>query len=215
MAEILICDDDIELMNILAEWLEIQGHSASTINKPELVKTTLLSRPFDLLIIDHDMPKMTGQEVLEEIRDIFTTAELPVAFFTGHSQKDLVFNAVKYGVTGYFMKPLNFESAQAKIPQLLPRRLNIKEVRAMMETGFTADRNLAKEPGLNNYLGSACSLYPVVFEDVKYILATSDAIRHPRLQLKFSDGEIYMGVTVYVQQFGKWVRVFPTIWQRT
>jgi DNA-binding response OmpR family regulator len=214
MAEILICDDEEEITKLMAEWLETLGHTATALNKPKQIKPTLLSRPFDLVIVDQNMPVMTGKEVLEEVRQIFSPAELPVVFLTGHSEKDLVMQVAKIGVSGFFVKPLKFDVMEAKLPTLMPRRFNIKEVRGMMEKCQVPDRTLSQLPGLSAYMGRPSSLFSVAFDEGKYILAAGDTITSMRQQQKLNDGEVYIGVTVYTQNAGKWVRVFPTIWQK-
>jgi CheY-like chemotaxis protein len=214
MAEILVCDDEVEITKLMAEWLETIGHTATVVNKPEQIKATLLSRPFDLLIVDQSMPHMTGKEVLEEIRQIFSPAELPVVFLTGHSEKDLVVQVAKIGISGFFVKPLKFEVMEAKLPSLMPKRFNIKQVRGMMEKCLVPDRALSQLPGLTSYIGRPSSLFSVAFDEHKYILAAGDTISSLRQQQNLSDGEVYMGVTVYTQAGGKWVRIFPTLWQK-
>lgn len=214
MADILLCDDEEEITKLMAEWLETLGHKATVVNKPEEIKSTVLMHPFDLLIVDQNMPKMTGKEVLAEVREIFSPAELPVVFLTGHSDKDLVIQVAKIGVAGFFVKPLKFDTMEAKLPSLMPRRFNIKEVRDMMEKCLVPDRTLSQLPGLSAYIGRPSSLFSVAFDEGKYILAAGDTITSLRQQKKLNDGEVCMGVTVYTQLSGKWVRVFPTLWQK-
>ncbi len=213
MAEILICDDEEGITSVLADWLDLQGHQTTVLNDSQLIKSTLLTRPFDLLIVDHSMPKITGKDVLEEIRKIFSPAELPVAFLTGHSEKDLVLEVAKSGIAGFFVKPLNFDSIEAKLPAMLPKRLNIKDVRNLMEKCLVPDRSLSSQPGLMAYIGQSISLFSVTENEGKYILASSETIKSLRQHHKLTDVEICTNIKVYTQTSGKWCRIFPTMWQ--
>ena len=213
MAEILICDDEEGITSVLADWLDMQGHQTTVLNDSQLIKSTLLARPFDLLIVDHSMPNMTGKEVLEEIRQLFSPAELPVAFLTGHSAKDLVLEVAKIGIAGFFVKPLNFESIEAKLPALFARRLSLMEVRGMMEKCLVPDRTLSNQPGLSAYIARPSSLFSIVFDDKKYILAAGEQIKSLRQHQKYSDVEICTSIKIYTLTTGKWCRIFPTMWQ--
>jgi two-component system chemotaxis response regulator CheY len=213
VAEILICDDEEGITSVLADWLDLQGHQTTVLNDSQLIKSTLLTRPFDLLSVDHSMPKITGKDVLEEIRKIFSPAELPVAFLTGHSEKDLVLEVAKSGIAGFFVKPLNFDSIEAKLPAMLPKRLNIKDVRNLMEKCLVPDRSLSSQPGLMAYIGQSISLFSVTENEGKYILASSETIKSLRQHHKLTDVEICTNIKVYTQTSGKWCRIFPTMWQ--
>ena len=63
----------------------------------------------DFIFLDLNMPKMSGLEFLEELRSSPDLKKLPV-FITTTSSDDADVNAArKFGISGYIIKPLNFE----------------------------------------------------------------------------------------------------------
>lgn len=68
----------------------------------------LIKHKPDLMLLDIDMPKMSGMEVLKRIRRSRDRKikKLPIIMFTGNVDKDVVENIVQLGVSGYLVKPL-------------------------------------------------------------------------------------------------------------
>jgi len=61
---------------------------------------------FDLIISDINMPRLTGIEMLEEIRSFDT--EIPVLIFSAYNEVRYFIETIKLGVDGYILKPLEF-----------------------------------------------------------------------------------------------------------
>jgi DNA-binding response OmpR family regulator len=212
MANILVCDDEIEIGKLLQEWLDSLGHSVTLLTKPELVVASLVKERFELLILDYKMPEMSGQEVLTEVRKLFTAAEVPVVFLTGHGAKEIVVEVVKSGISGFFVKPLNFDAMAIKLPALLARRLGIGDVRAMMESCQMADKTLSKLPGLVSYAPRPSSLFSVNMGGEKLILANVGDVAPVRSQNQWKDKDIMTGIKIYAQVTGTWYQLWPTFW---
>jgi CheY-like chemotaxis protein len=67
------------------------------------------STPPKLVILDLDMPIMTGLEVLRRIRADPATMEIPVVVLTGGYRPDEIREALKLGVNSYFLKPTSYD----------------------------------------------------------------------------------------------------------
>jgi len=73
----------------------------------------------DLVISDWNMPLMTGQELLKNIRRNQQLAHIPFLMLTARSDKNSVLDAINSGVTEYMHKPFDRQTLIEKISQLL------------------------------------------------------------------------------------------------
>ena len=73
----------------------------------------------DLIILDIEMPKMDGYEVLSMIRQLDHLADVPVIFLTSNSDKYHVVRAVADGAQDYVVKPVDQEVLLKKISAVL------------------------------------------------------------------------------------------------
>ena len=76
------------------------------------------SNPFDLVVLDWNMPGKTGRQVTSEIRA--RDAVVPVLMVTGKAERADVLEAIRAGVTDYLLKPFSPGSLEAKLLALLP-----------------------------------------------------------------------------------------------
>ena len=80
---ILIADDDPQIREILSEVLTDNGASVTAAaDGKEAVHQALLA-PYDLFILDFEMPNMTGVEACRALRQNAFTAKTPILFMTG------------------------------------------------------------------------------------------------------------------------------------
>lgn len=63
--------------------------------------------PFDLIISDWNMPKISGLELLKKVKSDPRFAHLPFIMVTAESEKSQILEALKAGVDQYLMKPFN------------------------------------------------------------------------------------------------------------
>ena len=111
---ILLCDDDMMFLKMVQEWLSPEYHVT-------IVKTGLMAVPFalnnqpELILLDFEMPVMNGPKVLEALRGDSKTAQIPVVFLTGHSDKDSVMKVMKLRPQGYLLKSTKKEDIIASV----------------------------------------------------------------------------------------------------
>ena len=67
----------------------------------------------DLIISDVDMPKMSGLELLEKIRE--NDNNIPFIFTTAHSQVDFLLKAISLNISDYLIKPINISALKSKV----------------------------------------------------------------------------------------------------
>lgn len=78
---VLVADDDASLLRVTVRLLTSSGYEAEGAEDGEAAWTALNREPFDLLITDHCMPRLTGVELLKRLRT--ARMELPVIMVSG------------------------------------------------------------------------------------------------------------------------------------
>ncbi|MFC1609132.1 response regulator transcription factor [Patescibacteria group bacterium] len=102
--KILIVEDDIELKDMLKEFLVEEGFDVVSASDGESgVQSTIEELP-DLILLDIILPRKSGYEVLEEIKSNDKTKAIPVMVLTNLSSLDDIQKALDLGATNYLVK---------------------------------------------------------------------------------------------------------------
>ena len=80
----------------------------------------IADNPVDLILLDYDMPEMTGYEVLLGIRTNRLTKDVPVIFLTGVTNDRMRQEMMGRGATDYLCKPIETEDLKQCIKKYLP-----------------------------------------------------------------------------------------------
>ncbi len=119
-ATILLADDDAQMRRLVRTVLEREGfvvvEAADGLDTLAAVET----KGIDLILLDHDMPRLTGLGVLEELRASVATAALPVIMLTARTD-DTESQALELGAQDYLTKPVQPRSLVARVRAVLKR----------------------------------------------------------------------------------------------
>jgi len=83
-------------------------------NGKEALKV-LKEKPVNLILLDWNMPELSGIDFLKAVRSIEAYKSLPIIMITGEKAKTNVIEALKYGVTDYIVKPIDRLSFNEKL----------------------------------------------------------------------------------------------------
>lgn len=111
-------DDDVELCDLVAEYLEPDGLAVEAINHPEHGLTRALSGEHGLLVLDVMMPGLNGFEVLRRLR---AQSRLPVLMLTARGSDVDRIVGLELGADDYLPKPFNPRELVARIHAILRR----------------------------------------------------------------------------------------------
>lgn len=120
MAKLLLVDDDLELVALLAELLSLEGFTIETAGNGKQALNKL-DMSYDLILLDVMMPVMDGIETLKKIREKFTT---PVLMLTARGTESDRVIGLELGADDYLAKPFNDRELIARIKAIL-RRTNL------------------------------------------------------------------------------------------
>ncbi|MFN0250747.1 MAG: HD domain-containing phosphohydrolase [Kofleriaceae bacterium] len=127
-ARILVVDDERVIREILAEFLSLEGFSVHTVEDGEKALTELRLRPYDLLITDLKMPRLSGLQLLERIEA--ERLGVLTVLMTGFGTVETAIEAMKKGAYDYLLKPFKVEEVIHVVERALYRqRLQAENIR--------------------------------------------------------------------------------------
>ncbi len=117
---ILVVDDERVIREILAEFLTLEGYAVRTVEDGEKALTELRIRPYDLVITDLKMPRISGLQLLEKIGQ----ENIPVLtiLMTGFGTVETAIEAMKRGAYDYLLKPFKVEEVIQTVQRALDRQ---------------------------------------------------------------------------------------------
>lgn len=126
---ILIVDDDWKACRLLEETLEDYGHIATSCRRPERVIELLRDGPFDVCLLDVNMPTMSGWDLLQRIKSDPATTHTSVIVVSGTEKDESATKAITLGADDFISKPVNCSLLAARIANCLARsRQHLREL---------------------------------------------------------------------------------------
>jgi DNA-binding NtrC family response regulator len=139
-AHILITDDDAVSCRLFAKVLEGEGYQVEWVQSGEDALTCLRDGTYDLLVVDVQMPGMSGLDVTREVRTEYPS--LPVVVMTAFGSMETAFEAIREGAFDYISKPMNLEELKHTVSRALAQRAFRDRPEETGEAGESRD-----EPG--------------------------------------------------------------------
>lgn len=141
MKKILVIDDEIDICNMLKEYLQMEDYLVYTAADANEALKQVCNQP-DLILLDINMPQMDGYELCERIRDELTC---PILFLSARTEEKDRVNGFKVGGDDYIVKPFSMDELLARIAAHLRRedRKNNRNKVYMDET-ITVDFDAGK-----------------------------------------------------------------------
>ena len=112
---LLIVDDDPANRDMLSRRLGKSGYTFELAENGEQACARLDSSKFDLVLLDVNMPGLSGLEVLARIRKTRSMLELPVLLVTARTDSQCIVDGLDRGANDYITKPIDFPVALARI----------------------------------------------------------------------------------------------------
>jgi adenylate cyclase len=119
---LLVADDNKVNRLLLTRTLELQGHSVATAANGRVALEMLQREPFDLLLLDMEMPEMDGFTLLEHLGRDLRLRDLPVIVTSSLEGLDHVVRCIELGAEDYLPKPVNPVLLKARIGASLEKK---------------------------------------------------------------------------------------------
>ncbi len=104
---ILIVDDEPVNRQVLVNLLSLQHYHISEVSSGREALDLLQERLFDLILLDVMMPRMSGYEVCQKIRERYPVQELPIIFLTAKGRVNDLVTGFSLGANDYLTKPIS------------------------------------------------------------------------------------------------------------
>lgn len=114
----LVVDDSITMQTILKDILTGMGVQVDCAADGPLALEMVRRASYNVLLLDWNMPKLLGIDVLRELRAAGNNT--PVVMVTTESEKQKVLEAIKAGANDYLTKPFVKETIVTRVGRLLP-----------------------------------------------------------------------------------------------
>jgi len=118
MKLVWIVDDDDEMGHAVSLMLKLLDCETKHFNGPRLAAQALLAggRP-DLMVLDINMPEVSGLDMLEFLRRRKEWKDLPVIMLSSEAADVMVDKALQMGADGYVMKPVTIDELEKVMSQ--------------------------------------------------------------------------------------------------
>ncbi len=124
--KVLIVDDEERFRSTMRKLLLAEGLEASTCGNAIDALEELRKNHYDIVILDVQMPDMTGVEALPQIK--LVDPEIEVIVLTGHASVDTARSIIKNGAFDYLLKPYSMETLLEKIESAFDRKIARKKL---------------------------------------------------------------------------------------
>jgi two-component system response regulator CpxR len=118
MNRILLADDDIELCEMLKEYLDVEGFQVGMAHDGQSALSQARTGDYDLVVLDVMMPQLNGFDVLRQLR---TDSLMPVLMLTARGEDVDSIVGLELGADDYLPKPCNPRVLVARIRAILRR----------------------------------------------------------------------------------------------
>ncbi|KIC46005.1 chemotaxis protein CheY [Ruegeria sp. ANG-S4] len=145
---ILVCDDEIDVREMLQEYLSKRGYRVSAASGGDQLRAIVSAEAVDVMIMDINMPQEDGLSILRSLRPENTT---PVIMLTAAGDVVDRIIGLEMGADDYLGKPVDLRELEARIKAIL-RRGAVNETTSVESSGgdgapfgdFTLDKQAAK-----------------------------------------------------------------------
>ncbi|MBW1990760.1 MAG: response regulator [Deltaproteobacteria bacterium] len=117
MGQILVLDDILDAAVMVQRILERKGHQVAVFTDEEEALAHLRASPVDVAILDIRLKKMSGVDVLEEMKKISPRTQ--VIMLTGYPTLETARQAQEWGAFDYCIKPIDKDELEEKVASAL------------------------------------------------------------------------------------------------
>ena len=123
----MIVDDNRQVLEQLNLLLTNAGYHVGFIPRADFMFERLAKEPFDLLLLDINLPGKSGIERLQEIKRHPLHQDLPVVMITGEDERDTLARCFELGASDYIRKPINEVALLSRIRSAITSRRYVEQ----------------------------------------------------------------------------------------
>ena len=136
---LLVVDDNKVNRLLLGRSLEQQGHIVAMAENGRQALELMHEKPFDLVLLDIEMPEMNGYQVLEKTSTDLQLREIPIIITSALEEVDSVVKCIELGAEDYLTKPVNPVLLRARVNASLEKKRLRDQQRELIKKFATAE----------------------------------------------------------------------------
>lgn len=175
---ILLAEDDELLGSGVRAWLLRESHTVDWVKNGLSAWTALKSEHFDLMILDINLPRMDGIEVLKNVRA--KGLEMPIIMISSHNQVDCRVQCLDLGADDFLVKPFDLSELRSRV-RAIYRRLTMGSVDSVLRVGPLVLNGASQEASCNGVqLGlprREFALLQLLMENANRVVSRQQAIQ--------------------------------------
>lgn len=197
---LLWVDDEIDLLKAHLLFLRQKGYEVTTANNGRDALDLCRNNDFDLILLDENMPGLSGLETLSSIKDI--RPSLPVVMVTKNEEEDIMDQAIGAKIADYLIKPVNPHQILLTLKKNIHQREIVAEV---AQTGYRQDfGRIGMQMGENLTAEEWKELYKkLVYWELE--LSTTDGAMNEMLQMQKEEANQHFARFVG-KNYEKWLQ---------
>jgi two-component system OmpR family response regulator len=156
----MMIEDDVELAEILSEYLKKYGIEVENYEDPFIALSALRINKYDALILDLTLPGMDGLEILKKIREF---SDIPIIISSARSDLSDKVLGLELGADDYLPKPYDPKELEARLKAITRRRVVKEEPKQQKFTIYKNRREIS-------YDGQILHLTPAEFEVLSFLI---------------------------------------------
>ncbi|MBL7576168.1 response regulator transcription factor [Peptoniphilus asaccharolyticus] len=177
--KILVVEDEKELLENICKGLKMAGYIVDSAQDSETAEELCFVENYDLIVLDINLPKMNGFDVLKKVRSYNKT--INIILLTARSNVEDRVKGLDLGANDYMVKPFYFAELEARIRSLLRRTfVQSESVIYHGELSFDTSKRIAfihgkelsltkKELGILEYLLFNRGRYITAYEIIEHV----------------------------------------------
>jgi two-component system cell cycle response regulator len=167
---VLVVEDSETIREILLRQLGDRGYRVAGAGDGEAALELVAAHPPDAILLDHELPGLSGMEVLDRLRADDRLAAVPVIMLTHGTDRELLLEGLRRGAHDYLQKPFDPAELDARVMAAL-------RVKALHDALLEANRRLAEQALTDELTGLANRRHGVH----ELVRAVALATRHDHL----------------------------------
>lgn len=144
---VLVVDDDLDIREYLQDFLQSEGYRVETLGDPSAAIDRLREEVFHLLVLDLMMPKLSGLELLAQVRAV--DSDIAVIVLTGFPSLETATSSIQHEIAAYIQKPFVASEFREAVARVARRKglLHSREEELLNKIGHIV-RELRRTKGL-------------------------------------------------------------------
>ncbi|MBE0689298.1 MAG: response regulator [Anaerolineae bacterium] len=119
MANILVAEDERDIRELIKFTLSYAGHTVTAVGDGATAVDQAQKATPDLILMDVRMPRLTGYQECEQLKQIDALKSVPIVFLSAKGQDEEIQQGINVGAAAYILKPFSPQDLIDRVSEIL------------------------------------------------------------------------------------------------